>query len=298
MFTKWGDILHYLARVQQAINYIELNLDKNITIKDIAKEAYCSVPHFYRLFQIAVGGSVMNYVRIRKLCKAGYELLTTDRRVIDIALNYGFSTEEAFCRSFNQIFGLTPGRFRKTGKVDDLFTKIEFNNHELIIKKEEDVDMEPNIINKTFRLIGVEKEINFSKSFVETLEYLQKHLRDNIDKLKTITKPDTYVGYWYYKITDESEEPKIFYYASYELKDDYVQEPEGFIIKELPDSKYAVFEEEYRGQIAGPDGYAGKVWFPQSGAEPNCDIPGDFEFYEDRSNLSPDAKCYIYIPIK
>jgi len=69
-----------------AINYIEDNLKTNIQLSDIAKVAGYSKFHIDRLFRYAVGESLIEYVRKRKLTEASLKLLNTKARIIDIAI--------------------------------------------------------------------------------------------------------------------------------------------------------------------------------------------------------------------
>ncbi|WDV48023.1 helix-turn-helix domain-containing protein [Clostridiaceae bacterium M8S5] len=288
--------MDYFLRIQKAIDYIEHNLKKEINLEDISNQAYCSVPHFYRIFQIAIGYSVMDYVRKRRLNQAAYELLTTDKRILDIAFDYQFNTEESFIRSFKKMFGNTPGRYRKTNNVHDLFTKITLDNHDIILKKG-DFDMEPRFIKKGFKLIGVEGEVNFNGNFVKTITFLNERLLDSYKSISYLANPNSFIAYWYYKLSKDNVEPVCYYLASVEVSNlDKI--PKGLISKIIPESNYVVFDEKRRGEVAGPNGYAYNIWLPSSGKELNQAIPGDFEVYSDRNNIGPDSPCKIYIPIE
>ncbi|WP_425447328.1 AraC family transcriptional regulator [Dethiothermospora halolimnae] len=288
--------MDYFLRVQRAIDFIEENLKEDISLEEISNQAYSSVSHFYRMFQITTGSSIKGYVQNRRLSQAAYELLTTEKRVIDIGLDYQFNGEETFIRAFTKVFGITPGKYRKSGNVDDLLTKITLNKHDIILKKG-DVDMEPKFIKKEFKLIGVEGEVNFSGNFVKTIDSLQKELFDKLDSIRDINNTNAFIAYWYYKSNGTNKEPLCYYFAAVEV-DNMESIPKGLVSKIIPESNYAVFNEKRRGEIAGPNGYAYKVWLPTSDKELNEHIPGDFEVYSDINNIGADTPCEIYIPIK
>lgn len=105
--------MDYDARIQATIDYIEENIGKPIDLSDLSKKAFCSVPHFYRIFSSVVGMSVMDYIRKRRLSIAAHELVTTSKRIIDIAFDYEFKSQEVFTRAFLKEFGITPGAYRK-----------------------------------------------------------------------------------------------------------------------------------------------------------------------------------------
>ena len=104
-----------LARVQSTIDYIEVHLRDELPTEQIARVAGFSMWHFQKVFSSAVGDTLKDYVRKRRLTSALQELGSGDRRIIDIALDYQFESQEAFTRSFKSVFGKTPGECRKEG---------------------------------------------------------------------------------------------------------------------------------------------------------------------------------------
>ncbi|WP_081965702.1 helix-turn-helix domain-containing protein [Paenibacillus sp. FSL H7-0357] len=103
--------LGYTEYMQKAIDYIEENLQGPITIEDCARVSGFSKFHFHRLFSIHLDVTLMEYIRRRRLCHAMNELIR-GRRILDIAMDYGYSSERAFSRAFLQEFGQVPSRCR------------------------------------------------------------------------------------------------------------------------------------------------------------------------------------------
>ena len=68
--------------------------------------------HFHRIFKGVVGEGVNEYVRRLRLESAAVALKTTDRGVLQVALDAGYGTHEAFTRAFRQLFGVSPTQFR------------------------------------------------------------------------------------------------------------------------------------------------------------------------------------------
>ncbi|MBC7777623.1 MAG: helix-turn-helix transcriptional regulator [Phycisphaerae bacterium] len=99
--------------IHRSLSFIEDNLRNDIRVDDMANEVCCSQSHFSRLFRSATGFSAMDFLRKRRLSLAFVDLLKRDRRVIDLALDYGFSYEQSFIRAFKKEFALTPGRLEQ-----------------------------------------------------------------------------------------------------------------------------------------------------------------------------------------
>lgn len=73
---------------------------------------YCSIK-----FHDYVGITFKQYIAKRRISLAEKEIKTTNRRFLDIALDYGFSTQEAFTRAFTRAYGCTPSKYRKQAAV-------------------------------------------------------------------------------------------------------------------------------------------------------------------------------------
>ena len=83
--------IDYRKSIQESLDYIEDNLKTPITATELCGQAGYSLFHYYRLFQSAVGMSVMQYILRRRLIHAIYEIRCGCKR-IDVILEYGFDT--------------------------------------------------------------------------------------------------------------------------------------------------------------------------------------------------------------
>jgi len=99
--------------IKEAIAYIELHITEDVDAADIAEHCTVSRFHFNRVFQRHVGVSVGTLLRERRLARAAVELLSTDKRILDIALEYQFSGQDSFTRAFKQRYGMTPHVYRQ-----------------------------------------------------------------------------------------------------------------------------------------------------------------------------------------
>ena len=107
--------MDWVASIHQAIQYIEEHLREELTIREIAQQAALSPFYFQKGFAMLCGMTVGDYIRQRRLSAAGLEVLTTDRKIIDIALEFGYDSPDSFTKAFVRFHGLTPAALRKSG---------------------------------------------------------------------------------------------------------------------------------------------------------------------------------------
>jgi AraC family transcriptional regulator len=100
-------------RLFRVLDYIEANLEGNLSLEGMASIACLSRYHFARAFRQSVGQSPHSYVSAKRLERAKAMLISGDRSLIDIALSLSFSSQANFARSFKQSTGLAPGQYRR-----------------------------------------------------------------------------------------------------------------------------------------------------------------------------------------
>lgn len=100
--------------ILKSLDYIEKNLKEPLNSADIAKYAGYSVYHFSRIFKKEMKMSVMEYVTKRRLVRASYEI-SSGRRILDTALDYGYESHSGFTRAFQREFGFSPALLKAFG---------------------------------------------------------------------------------------------------------------------------------------------------------------------------------------
>lgn len=105
------------------IDTIECHLTDALTLEMIAQTLNYSPYYCSKQFRKYTGISLRSYICLRKLSMAVIELRDTNERILDIAIKYGFSSQEAFTRSFIKAFGLSPSEYRKMPKALPLLAK-------------------------------------------------------------------------------------------------------------------------------------------------------------------------------
>lgn len=170
---EWSD------RMNAALNYLEENLAGEIDFNIAAEKALCSLFHFQRMFFVITGMTPSEYTRRRRLTLAARELASSDGKVIDVAMKYGYDSPEAFTRAFRNLQGINPQTARNPGVKLAAFPRVSFH-----VELKGGNDMDYRIIEKpSFDLIGngvkfgvaskefKDKGRSFFRTYVATKEY-------------------------------------------------------------------------------------------------------------------------------
>ena len=99
--------------LQTATDYIRQNIDRPITISELAHVAFISQQHLCRLFQKYYHESPLYYINRMKMEQAIELLRSTSMAIKQIAYKLGFESENYFCRLFKKMEGVTPMEFKK-----------------------------------------------------------------------------------------------------------------------------------------------------------------------------------------
>ncbi len=107
MMTEW------VFTVQRMIDWIDDNATENPTLMDIASNVGYSPYYCSMQFHLIAGMSIKSYIARRRLALAAFEVRDTNARIIDIAIECGFSSQSAVTRAFLEAYGCTPAAYRK-----------------------------------------------------------------------------------------------------------------------------------------------------------------------------------------
>ncbi|WP_312642646.1 AraC family transcriptional regulator [Hydrogenoanaerobacterium sp.] len=150
--------MEWLDRLNDALNYMEQNLDGEIDYNKAAQLACCSTFHFQRMFSYIAGVPLSEYIRRRRMTMAAFNLQNGDK-VLDVALRYGYESPTSFNRAFQSVHGVAPSVAQRENAILKAFPRISFK---ITIKGEAEMDY--RIVKKeAFRVVGLssplEKEI-------------------------------------------------------------------------------------------------------------------------------------------
>ena len=99
--------------MNRAIEYINQNIFKEITIDEICNYLHISKYYFCRQFKKSTGMTVMNYILKTRITLAKDMLLNHNLSITDVSMKCGFSSVSYFCRVFKEDTGVTPLKFKK-----------------------------------------------------------------------------------------------------------------------------------------------------------------------------------------
>jgi len=138
--------MDWQQRMNNALEYLEANLDGHIDMNILAMKAWCSPYNFQRMFSFLTDTTLANYIRGRRLSLAACDLAHGNQKVIDVALKYGYESATSFARAFAGFHGITPSEAKNSKANLKLYPKLTFdlniNNKGIPYKGE-------NFMNKT-----------------------------------------------------------------------------------------------------------------------------------------------------
>ena len=108
------------TRIKEALEYIDGHLDEEMTFESVAREFHFSPYYFHRMFSVIVGKAIATHIRDRRLARACVQLADTDRPMLEIGLDCGYGSAQAFSRAFRQAYGLAPSDYRGQGLVPNV----------------------------------------------------------------------------------------------------------------------------------------------------------------------------------
>lgn len=218
----------WIEGIGEVINYIEDNLTEKLTIENIAKRAFVSPFYFQKGFAMLYGFTVGEYIRQRRLTLAGSELVSTDGKIIDIALKYGYDSPDSFTKAFFRFHGVTPIAVRKNGEMIKSFAplKIKFSLEGGFI-------MDYKIIEKeAFTVMGISKVFKYDTAKAEIPKFWTEHYQT--EKCKIVCG-------MYGVCIDESLGSDEFEYLIADNYDSSKEVPDGFVTKIIPKLSWAIF---------------------------------------------------------
>lgn len=194
--------------IKETIDYIENNIEKNMTIDEIANKVHTSVRSLQRGFTMVTEINISEYIQKRKMDLISKEILNTGKKIYEIGSQFGYENPESFTRAFKNIVKCTPSEYREKGLKSFEFKRIitdnifDYKKYELLYCDAFKEDERP--------LIGI-----FFKEVHPNTEELKKNKSTLIDKINFDKLKDKYTEIYY--STKDNSIVKYGIYFSNEL---------------------------------------------------------------------------------
>lgn len=277
--------------ISKAVGYIEDNLTEKLTIQNIAKQALVSPFYFQKGFAMLCGFTVSEYIKKRRLALAGGEILSTNEKIIDIALKYGYDSPDSFTKAFIRFHGATPASVRKGETMIKSFASLKIK-----LTLEGGYTMDYKIVKKDqFTLVGVSKVFSYDEAAAEIPKlWAWYHQAGKADAVCSV----------YGVSIDENMDGNQFEYL---IADNYnpIKEMTGdFVTRIIPKHTWAVFA------CKGPNPHSIQDVQKKIFSEwlPNCkdyEIAAGYniEMYSDPAEYPKGVQdekyyCEIWIPVR
>ncbi|NRF64246.1 AraC family transcriptional regulator [Vibrio coralliilyticus] len=117
----------YKKRLTPVIRYLEKHFNQPLNLPEVAALANLSPYHFHRTFKAVQGETLADYIRRLRLAAAADDLFKSKQPILNIALEYGFSSSQSLAKAFKQHYGVTPTAFRDCENHQE-FSKLARNS--------------------------------------------------------------------------------------------------------------------------------------------------------------------------
>ncbi|WP_175614970.1 AraC family transcriptional regulator [Piscibacillus halophilus] len=232
-----------LQNMNAAIEYIEDHLKENIDYQKVSQLAQCSEFHFKRMFSTLAGVPLSLYIRRRRMTLAAIELKHTNKRIIDLAMDYGYISPNSFARAFHDIHGVKPSAAKQDYQLLKSYPKMTF---QIIVKGVEEMNVK--LIDKeAFKIIGIKKKMRVYENDVDPeVNRLWKNVdKETLNELKQYNNIDpngiSHIVINYEEMPDTDKNGSIDYYFGVATTKE-IESPYGLL--EVPKTQWAVFEVE------------------------------------------------------
>lgn len=229
--------------VERMIDFVERNLTREFTLEDVADRLGYSPFHSTRHFHRIMGMSLRRYVGLRRLTQAAVALRDTNRGILEIALEAGYSSQEALTRAFVREWDCTPGGWRRNPEVIPLVPRRgAVVPRPLPIQTEHDMNTSIKKIETSFQKLPAQRFIGLRiDGATDYMDFWSKVAERGTDchavegALASLTA-NAQIGGWY-----EGDGAKGYLYGV-EMPLDYTGPvPTGMENTVIPASEYAVF---------------------------------------------------------
>lgn len=181
--------MKFYEDIERVIEYIENNI-MDVNLDEIARIVGIPIGLYQRIFSYICGVSITEYIKKRRLSLATKELIKGEKKVIDIAIAYGYQTHASFSRAFKEQMGISPSSVRKSTCEFKNYPRFSFqdNSDTYYVVKGRRVMAELTRIEYEFqeekKIIGYQKRTDFQHAGQMWQEYFNNGFSDKIKEIE------------------------------------------------------------------------------------------------------------------
>ena len=296
----WEERMNWIESLQCAIDCMETHLTQNIRPAEIAAECGYSAGHLQKGFTLVTGYTFAEYMRKRRLYQAALELKASpDRRILDVAIKYGYDSPDAFVRAFRSFHGVLPSQAREPGVCITMFQPLQIH-----LRVQGGTAMNHTIQHiPSFELIGQVFHLSSQENSFAVIPRKWANFMSVCRTLVEENQPDSALkqAIWQNNIGEfglcHETSDGLDYMIAGKYRGGPV--PEGFELRTVPALTWAMFD------CPGPVPEALQTvtsrifteWLPQN---PDWLPDGDLsmEYYPMGDSSAPDYRSQVWIPVK
>lgn len=153
--------MDWIKQLNQVMDYIDDNLQGEISYERIAEIACCSIYNFQRMFSYIAQTSLSEYIRSRRLTLAAFDMIKGNERIVDVSVKYGYDSQDAFSRAFRTFHGVLPSTVKKESVTVRSCPKLSF---QIVVKGTDKMNYQIEHW-PAFKVFGIANRIKTDKAF-------------------------------------------------------------------------------------------------------------------------------------
>jgi len=259
--------------IQKTLDYMEEHYEEALTIEQLSSIAHLSRFYYQRLFYRLTGYTVSEYLRSVRLKMAAGLLKADNGKIMDIAMQCGFSSHSTLTRAFRQCYGMSPAEYRASSDI----------HLDHVIKPE--LRMQYTLVDEGVPLICDDMVLEIQRRVQKEPLWFSGYTKEDESAKIAQPKENTLVALW-----DRLEQDDVLQHAALDEGNDiltpsqtpgaftymaavHTAEPvKGYTAFEMPVGTYAVceyeaesFEELVQKALYKASAYLFEVWLPRHG---------------------------------
>lgn len=259
--------------IQKTLDYMEEHYEEELTIEQLSTIAHLSRFYYQRLFYRLTGYTVSEYLRSVRLKMAAGLLKADNGKIMDIAMQCGFSSHSTLTRAFRQCYGMSPAEYRASSDI----------HLDHVIKPE--LRMQYTLVDEGVPLICDDMVLEIQRKVQKEPLWFSGYTKEDESAKIAQPKENTLVALW-----DRLEQDDVLQHAALDERNDiltpsqtpgaftymaavHTAEPvKGYTAFEMPVGTYAVceyeaesFEDLVQKALYKASAYLFEVWLPRHG---------------------------------